>query len=66
MRIKPAAAVDPNSPFAEGSGVLHGEWGRGRVLRYEGDKIVVEFPELGEKVLALGLVTERGLLRAAA
>lgn len=60
------AAAQAGPPFAEGSGVLHGEWGRGRVLRYEGDKIVVEFPEIGEKVLALGLVTERGLLRAAA
>ncbi len=30
-------------PFAVGSGVSHGEWGRGVVQRYEGDHMVVLF-----------------------
>ena len=49
-------------PFALRSRVSHGEWGAGAVQRYEGDKMVVLFDEVGYKTLAVDLVVERGLL----
>lgn len=56
---------DENSePFPVNSQVEHAEWGSGRVLRYEGDKIVVLFDQVGYKTLALDIVTDRGLLEA--
>jgi ATP-dependent DNA helicase RecQ len=39
-------------------------WGEGLVQRYEADKLVVLFDEVGYKTLAVGLVLERGLLAA--
>jgi ATP-dependent DNA helicase RecQ len=50
------------SPFALNSRVRHVEWGEGMVMRYEGDRIVVLFDEMGYRTLALALVLERGLL----
>ncbi len=55
----------PAEPFPQGSLVRHGEWGRGRVLRYAESKIVVDFDELGEKTLGLDIVAARGLLAPA-
>ncbi len=52
-------------PFALNSRVRHRAWGEGLVMRYEGDKIVVLFDEIGYKTLAVELVTENGLLEAA-
>jgi ATP-dependent DNA helicase RecQ len=49
-------------PFELGARVSHGEWGEGVVQRYEGDKMVVLFDEVGYKTLAVELVEERGLL----
>ena len=55
-----AAAVE--EPFPLGTRVAHEEWGEGVVQRYEGDKMVVLFDEVGYKSLALEVVRERGLL----
>ncbi|MDQ4143957.1 MAG: RecQ family ATP-dependent DNA helicase [Actinomycetota bacterium] len=52
-------------PFALGSRVEHRAWGRGEVVRYEGDKLVVLFDQTGYKTLSVEMVVERGLLRAA-
>jgi len=51
------------SPFALGGRVEHVEWGEGVVMRYEGDRIVVLFDEVGYRTLALATVAARGLLR---
>jgi ATP-dependent DNA helicase RecQ len=52
-------------PFAVGSQVTHGEWGAGVVQRYDDAAVVVLFEEVGYKTLALDVVLERSLLRAA-
>jgi len=58
------AQPDPDaSPFALGGRVEHVEWGEGVVMRYEGDRIVVLFDEVGYRTLALQTVAARGLLR---
>jgi ATP-dependent DNA helicase RecQ len=56
-------AVD--RPYPIGSTVSHPEWGRGTVSHYEGDRVVVLFADAGYRTLALTLVREKGLLRAA-
>ncbi|GER86863.1 ATP-dependent DNA helicase RecQ [Dictyobacter vulcani] len=56
---------DINSlPFPINSKVVHKSWGGGLVLRYEGDKMVVLFDEVGYKTLFVDLIVERGLLAA--
>jgi ATP-dependent DNA helicase RecQ len=50
------------SPYAVSSRVLHASWGEGVVMRYEGDRIVVLFDEVGYKTLSLPAVTARSLL----
>jgi ATP-dependent DNA helicase RecQ len=52
-------------PFPLNARVRHRSLGEGLVMRYEGDKIVVLFDEVGYKTLALSLVTGEGLLEAA-
>jgi ATP-dependent DNA helicase RecQ len=52
------------SPFDLQSTVRHASWGDGVVMRYEGDRIVVLFEEVGYKTLLLSAVQERGLLEA--
>jgi ATP-dependent DNA helicase RecQ len=54
-----------NEPFPLNSRVMHTAWGGGTVMRYEGEKLVVLFDDVGYKSLALDLVQEQGLLRAA-
>jgi ATP-dependent DNA helicase RecQ len=55
-----------DEPFALGARVAHPEWGEGVVQRYDGDRaVVVLFDEVGYKTLALDVVLERELLRAA-
>jgi ATP-dependent DNA helicase RecQ len=63
-----AAAPTPTAaePFPVGSEVEHTQWGRGQVLRYEGDTVVVLFDDVGYKNLAVDLVLEGGLLFPAA
>ena len=60
-----AAAAPADVPFAVGARVAHREWGEGVVQRYDDDALVVLFDEVGYKTLAIGVVVERALLRAA-
>jgi ATP-dependent DNA helicase RecQ len=61
-----AAAEPPDeTPFALGARVRHGEWGDGEVQRYEGDKMVVLFDEVGYKTLAVEIVVQNSLLAPA-
>ncbi|MEA2248574.1 MAG: ATP-dependent helicase RecQ [Solirubrobacteraceae bacterium] len=60
------AGDDDDAPFALGARVAHPEWGEGVVQRYDGDRaVVVLFDDVGYKTLALDVVIERALLRAA-
>ena len=52
-------------PFPIGTRVAHASWGEGVVQRYEADKMVVLFDEVGYKTLAIALVTGNDLLRPA-
>jgi len=52
------------SPYALQSRVTHAQWGSGVVMRYEGDRIVVLFEDVGYRTLSLEAVAERGLLQA--
>ena len=51
-----------NQPFPAGSRVEHKKWGRGQVLQYEGENMVVLFDSVGYKTLSVALVVEQGLL----
>jgi len=51
-------------PFPIDSRVAHQRWGEGLIVRYEGDKMVVLFGQIGYKTLAIALVVENALLRA--
>jgi ATP-dependent DNA helicase RecQ len=51
-------------PFPLSSRVAHEKWGQGLVMRYEGDKIVVLFDDMGYKTLALDVVIEKQLLQS--
>ena len=56
---------DPDDlPFPVDARVRHKAWGPGRVLRYDGDRMVVLFDRAGYRTLSVGTVTERKLLRA--
>ncbi len=50
------------TPFPLNSQVTHTTWGKGLVMRYEGDKIVVLFDNVGYKTLSLKIVKEQDLL----
>lgn len=52
-------------PFAAGSHVQHKKWGRGQVLQYEGENMVVLFDSVGYKTLSIALVMDQGLLTPA-
>jgi ATP-dependent DNA helicase RecQ len=54
--------VEGGQPFPINRRVVHEKWGEGLVQRYEGDKMVVVFDEVGYKTLEVDLVMERGLL----
>ena len=59
-------AIAPHEgPFAIGSRVAHDGWGEGVVQRYDDAAVVVLFDDVGYKTLALDVVLERSLLRAA-
>lgn len=49
-------------PFPINSRVRHTSWGSGLVMRYEEDKIIVLFEEVGYKALSLTVVQEHNLL----
>ncbi|MCU1673593.1 MAG: ATP-dependent helicase, RecQ family [Frankiales bacterium] len=54
-----------SSPYALQSRVAHASWGEGVVMRYEGDRIVVLFEDVGYRTLSLETVQARGLLMPA-
>lgn len=54
-----------SQPFPLNSRVVHSSWGEGQVMRYEGDKIVILFDEVGYKTFAVDFVRLRGLLKQA-
>ncbi len=60
-----AAGAPEDAPFAVGARVRHDKWGEATVQRYEEDKLVVLFDEVGYKSLALEAVTENDLLTPA-
>ncbi|MGB3199730.1 MAG: RecQ family ATP-dependent DNA helicase [Nodosilinea sp.] len=49
-------------PFAMNSQVAHPAWGEGMVMRYEGNKIVILFGQVGYKTLDVELALEQQLL----
>jgi ATP-dependent DNA helicase RecQ len=51
-------------PFAVDARVRHRSWGPGRVLRYDGDRMVVLFDRAGYRTLSVATVLERRLLRS--
>jgi ATP-dependent DNA helicase RecQ len=51
-------------PFEVDSRVRHKAWGPGRVLRYDGDRMVVLFDKAGYRTLSVTTVLERKLLRS--
>lgn len=48
--------------FADGTTVRHAEWGEGRVMEREDDRLTVFFDTVGYRTLDLETVEERGLL----
>ncbi|MBW4525322.1 MAG: ATP-dependent DNA helicase [Phormidium tanganyikae FI6-MK23] len=50
-------------PYKLNSRILHKSWGEGTVMRYEGDKIVILFDEVGYKTISLEAALLRGLLQ---
>jgi ATP-dependent DNA helicase RecQ len=50
------------SPFPVNGFVTHPQFGRGQVMRYEHDRVVVLFDAVGYRTLSLELVAEQGLL----
>ncbi len=51
-----------NQPFPLNSRVIHRSWGGGLVMRYEADKMVVLFDEVGYKTLAVEIAIAQNLL----
>jgi ATP-dependent DNA helicase RecQ len=51
-----------DQPFAMNSQVVHPSWGTGMVMRYEGDKIVILFDQVGYKTLDIELAIQQHLL----
>jgi ATP-dependent DNA helicase RecQ len=58
----PARIEAKVGPFPVHSAVRHAEWGAGMVLRYEGDRMVVLFDDVGYKTLSVPVVQREGLL----
>lgn len=62
-----ATSLEPsNALFPINQRVRHKSWGEGTIMRYESDKVVVLFNQVGYKTLAVAVVAERGLLKPAA
>jgi ATP-dependent DNA helicase RecQ len=55
-------AVDEHVPFPVDAAVQHAQWGMGRVMRVEEDRITVFFDSEGYRTLSLAAVGEHGLL----
>jgi ATP-dependent DNA helicase RecQ len=52
-----------NHPFPVNSAVIHEKWGAGRVMRHEGETMIVLFETVGYRTLDVALVQSEGLLR---
>jgi ATP-dependent DNA helicase RecQ len=50
-------------PYALGARVAHKEWGEGTVMRYEGDKVVILFDQIGYKTIDIQTALLRKLLQ---
>ncbi len=61
-RYAEARAVEGETPFAVDTEVRHAEWGDGRVMSVEEDRITVFFASEGYRVLSIAAVTEHDLL----
>lgn len=57
------AKTTEQMPFPLNSRVSHSSWGEGLVMRYESDKIVILFDQVGYKTLATELIIQQGLLQ---
>ena len=57
--------ADQRCPYPVNSRVEHQQWGSGIVMRFDGDRIVVLFTDVGYRTLSLTAVEEAGLLRSA-
>jgi ATP-dependent DNA helicase RecQ len=57
------AIDDGLRPYQLNSRVVHNSWGEGTVMRYEADKVVVLFDQVGYKTLSVGLALLHRLLR---
>ena len=55
----------PQAAAERAQEVVSQQWGEGLVQRYEGDKMVVLFDQMGYKTLAVDIVLENHLLEAA-
>jgi ATP-dependent DNA helicase RecQ len=51
-----------DAPFTVDTAVRHAEWGDGRVMSVEDDRITVFFESEGYRVLSIAAVTEHDLL----
>ncbi|OLB78422.1 MAG: recombinase RecQ [Actinobacteria bacterium 13_2_20CM_2_71_6] len=60
-----SATARVKGPFPVHSTVRHATWGQGMVLRYEEDRMVVLFDEVGYKTLSVEVVQRQGLLAPA-
>lgn len=54
--------VRSDRPLPVNARVVHRKWGKGVVMRYEGDSIVVAFDDVGAKVLDVDFAMQAGLL----
>jgi ATP-dependent DNA helicase RecQ len=55
-------AIDGKLPFPLKSRVKHAKWGEGTVMRYDDDKVVVLFEDVGMKEMVTAFVLEKKLL----
>ena len=58
-----AASDDGLKPYPINSQVIHKSWGEGTVMRYEADKVVILFEQVGYKTISTMTAVLRGLLR---
>jgi ATP-dependent DNA helicase RecQ len=61
----PRTDADAEDPFPLQAAVEHREWGRGVVMRHEGDRITVFFEREGYKTLGRDLIAAQDLLHRA-
>ncbi|HEX2221117.1 MAG TPA: RecQ family ATP-dependent DNA helicase [Candidatus Limnocylindria bacterium] len=62
--ISTAEEDEPRRPFELGATVRHRSFGDGQVVRYEGERVVVRFEQVGYKSLVAERARQRGILRA--